>query len=194
MNINKFKILVKKIIKEELENNVDNKLWKELCKAYDLIYKGNHIYSQNHPIYQKIKELENQINKKFNTVLTYPDGSAADSVGDNFTLLDAYTKINKGDEPLNIQFYNKNSIHEEKSLINPKYTHFAILKSNNKIINGWEYGDIDVEDLKSDKEHYFYYDIKDLDLKPKDVKILTRKALERRNINPFDTNNWHKII
>ena len=108
MNINEFKILVKKLIKEELESNVDNKLWNELYKAYDLIYKGNHIYSQDHPIYQKIKELENQINTKFNIILTYPDGSAADSVGDNFTLLDAYTKINKGDEPLNIQFYNKN--------------------------------------------------------------------------------------
>lgn len=88
----------------------------------------------------------------------------------------------------------KKLIKEEKSLINPKYTHFAILKSDNKIINGWEYGDIDVEDLKSDKEHYFYYDIKDLDFKPKDVKILTRKALERTNINPFDTNNWYKFI
>lgn len=83
-------------------------------------------------------------------------------------------------------------INEEKNIINPKYTHFALLKSNNKIINGWEYSGVDSEELKTDKDHYFYSDIKDLDYNPKDVKILTKKSLENKNINPFDLSNWYK--
>lgn len=75
--------------------------------------------------------------------------------------------------------------------INPKYTHFAVLKSTGKIINGWDYNGIDSEELKSDKQHYFISDIIDLDFKANEVVIYTKKYLLGKNINPFDTNNWY---
>jgi len=77
--------------------------------------------------------------------------------------------------------------------INPKYTHFAALKSNNKIVNGWDYSDYDSEELKSAKKEYFFQDIQDMDIDPKLVAIYTRKYLEKKGINPFDTNNWYKF-
>ncbi len=77
--------------------------------------------------------------------------------------------------------------------INRKYTHFATLKSNDKILNGWDYKNEDPEDLKQDKKIYFFQDIKDMDIDTKLVNIYTRKQLEKKGINPFDTNNWFKF-
>ena len=74
----------------------------------------------------------------------------------------------------------------------PKYTHFALLK-NNKIVNGWDYKGYDPEDLKLDKRHYFFDDIKDMQIDPKIVRIVTTKYIQNKlNIDPFDNNNWNK--
>lgn len=74
--------------------------------------------------------------------------------------------------------------------INPKYTHFAVLKSDGKIINGWDYNGYDSDELNSDKNHYFIYDIKDMGYTSKDVKIITKRALQSKNIDPFNLDNW----
>jgi hypothetical protein len=74
-----------------------------------------------------------------------------------------------------------------KNEINPNYTHFAIDKETNKIVNGWEY------DSDMDKESITYYckiDIIDMDLNPKDIKVLTTKFLMSKGIDPFNTDNW----
>lgn len=70
------------------------------------------------------------------------------------------------------------------------YTHFALFKDNNKIINGWDYSDIDPSELKAFKNDYFLKDINDNGINPKNVKILSRKFLIRNGINPEDMNNW----
>jgi hypothetical protein len=81
-------------------------------------------------------------------------------------------------------------INEEKNMkneINPSYTHFAIHKKTNKIVNGWEY------DSEMDKESIAYYckiDIENMGLEPKDFKIDTTKFLDNKGINPFNTDNW----
>jgi hypothetical protein len=74
--------------------------------------------------------------------------------------------------------------------INKKYTHFAVRKSTNKIATGWDYTGYDSEDLNSDKRHYFFDDLADLDIDKKDVSILTKAALSKKGINPFDEKNW----
>jgi hypothetical protein len=76
--------------------------------------------------------------------------------------------------------------------VNPKYTHFAVLKQNNKIINGWDYRGYDSEELKIEKMHYFFNDIKDMQIDPKIVKILTTRTLQRMGIDPFNFDNWNK--
>jgi len=77
--------------------------------------------------------------------------------------------------------------------VNPKYTHFAILKNGGKIVNGWEYKGYDPEELRLDKNHYFFNDIRDMQINPKLVNIVTGKYLERKGINPYDYNNWYNI-
>lgn len=81
-------------------------------------------------------------------------------------------------------------IKENNDELGAGYTHFAISKHNNKIVDGWEYKDIDPESIK----YYSTIDLKDNfpDNKVSDFKIYSRKHLERNGINPSDTNNWLK--
>lgn len=78
------------------------------------------------------------------------------------------------------------------------YTHFAIMKSNNKIADGWDYSELYDEYEKAyDNQSIREYTKGDLidnfpDNKPGDFKIITRKSLERSGVNPSDTNNWYK--
>ena len=79
------------------------------------------------------------------------------------------------------------SLEEGNYEIDPTYTHFAVSKEDGKIYNGWEY------ESDMDKESILYYckiDLKDMDLNPKDFKIMTKKYLLSSNLDPFDSNNW----
>jgi len=74
--------------------------------------------------------------------------------------------------------------------VDKKYTHFALRKSDNKIVNGWDYKNSDSDDIKL----YSSIDLKDNDLNPKDYKVLSSKSLLKLNINPFEWENWAKYI
>jgi len=74
----------------------------------------------------------------------------------------------------------------------PKYTHFAVLKRDNKVLTGWDYRGYDSEELKLDKRHYFYDDIKDMQIDPKMTKVVTTKYLQKLGIDPFNFDNWNK--
>lgn len=88
----------------------------------------------------------------------------------------------------------KKDLNERKPVgINPKYTHFALLKNAKKFVNGWDYSDIDFEDLKQDKMYYFFQDIIDMDIDPKNVLIGTVKKFQKEGLDPFDSNNWYKF-
>ena len=79
-----------------------------------------------------------------------------------------------------------------KNKANPKYTHFAVVKDTNKILNGWEYGGYDPAELRNEKKHYFFNDLIDMDINPKLVNIVTAKHLQKQGIDPYDYKNWHK--
>lgn len=81
---------------------------------------------------------------------------------------------------------------DNQQIINPKYTHFAILKNNGMIVNGWDYNGYEPEELKMEKNNYFFNDIRDNQIEPRIVNIVTTKHLQRKGIDPFDTNNWNK--
>lgn len=79
---------------------------------------------------------------------------------------------------------------KKKSVINKKYTHFAVNNNDNKIYNGWEYGkDLDLSSIKT----YCKMDLEDSDCKWSDFKICTVKQCKNKNIDPFDSDNWYKI-
>ena len=79
-------------------------------------------------------------------------------------------------------------IHEFE--VDPNYTHFAIKKSNNKIVTGWDYKNNDSDEIK----YYSKIDLKDLfpDNKISDFKVLGRNALKRMDIDPFNWDSWIK--
>jgi hypothetical protein len=79
-----------------------------------------------------------------------------------------------------------------KNRANPAYTHFAVLKTTGKIVNGWDYKGYDQDELRADKKYYFLNDIKDNQIDPKAVVILTKKYLLAHGTNPYDYANWHK--
>lgn len=80
--------------------------------------------------------------------------------------------------------------------VNPKYTHFAVLKNispevDGKIVNGWDYSGYDPAELREFKRDYFMEDIKDMQIIPKNVNIVTTKYLQKKGINPFDFKYWY---
>lgn len=104
-------------------------------------------------------------------------------------------------EYLNQQLDNllQNPIREESSKgggVNPKYTHFAVLKNispevDGKIVNGWDYTGYDPSELREFKRDYFFQDIQDIQINPKNVNVVTTKHLQRNGINPFDFKFWY---
>jgi hypothetical protein len=79
---------------------------------------------------------------------------------------------------------------EESFQNNQNYSHFAVNKATNKIVNGWDYSDYDPNELRQFKNDYFTVDLVDNDLDPKQYKIVTGKYLLRQGIDPNDNNNW----
>ena len=84
-------------------------------------------------------------------------------------------------------------VNNTSNIIDPNYTHFAVLK-NDKIVNGWDYKEINPEELKQFKKDYFFTDITEMGIDPKTVGIYTKRTLENKGINPFDSNNWNTDV
>jgi hypothetical protein len=70
------------------------------------------------------------------------------------------------------------------------YTHFAVNKATNKIVNGWDYTGYDPEELKLYKRDYFIADLEDYGLDPKQYTIITRVGCKKRGINPDDDSQF----
>lgn len=70
------------------------------------------------------------------------------------------------------------------------YTHFAVNKNTKMIVNGWDYSGYDPTELRQFKRDYFFDDLEDYGLNPKDYTIVTRAYLERQGIDPNDQSNW----
>jgi hypothetical protein len=82
--------------------------------------------------------------------------------------------------------YGKGQLMAKGGEIDPSYTHFAIRKSDGKIVTGWEYNDVDKQSIK----YYTTMDLKDMDFKPSEFRILTSRYLKAKGIDPFDVKNW----
>ena len=86
-----------------------------------------------------------------------------------------------------LKFEQGGEIMSKGGKINKKYAYFALATSDNKIVNAWEIVD-DVESLK----YYAKEDMKDMDFKPYDYKLLSKAALIRQGIDPFNVDSWRK--
>lgn len=83
------------------------------------------------------------------------------------------------------------TINEEDSFKNNQgYSHFAVNKATNKIVNGWDYKEYDPDELRQFKRDYFTVDLIDYGFDPKQYKILTARGCMRQGIDPDDNANW----
>lgn len=92
---------------------------------------------------------------------------------------------------MTVNFYkntNENMINE--GINNNNYTHFAVNKQTNLIVNGWDYSSYDSEELRQFKKDYFLVDLVDNDFNPKEYKILSKKGCLKQGINPDDDSQW----
>ncbi len=79
---------------------------------------------------------------------------------------------------------------KEESDLGAGYTHFAIFKTDGKIATGWDYTGNDKPSIK----YYAKIDLIDNfpENKTTDFLVVPRKNLEKKGIDPSDTNNWYK--
>jgi archaellum component FlaC len=93
-----------------------------------------------------------------------------------------------------LEKYNINEAVVGKSNYSDKelgYTHFAVNKVTNLIVNGWDYSGYDSSELRQFKNDYFDVDLEDNGFNPKAYKILSYKACEKYGIDPNNqAKNW----
>lgn len=73
---------------------------------------------------------------------------------------------------------------------NNNYTHFAVHKQTNLIVNGWDYSGYDGAELRQYKYDYFLIDLVDNDFNPKEFKILTYNGCKKQGIDPDNDCQW----
>jgi len=169
---------------------------KDLESDYDFIYYGGEVYVFSSyykwgggidlgKSFEKFKKTLNegadevQSQVKENEILNM----AIESVGD------AWENLTDAERSLVVkgfrEGYNKSN-YAKGGQIDPTYTHFAVRKSDGKIVTGWEYNDVDKQSIK----YYTTMDLKDMDFKPSEFRILTSRYLKAKGIDPFDVKNW----
>lgn len=125
----------------------------------------------------------------FTKVLEFGDGQKTKyfSFTENSSIV---KKIANASKKLNqyLNAKNESIIKENEFILGEGYTHFAIDKNTNKIVNGWDYDGVSNEDIK----YYSKLDLNDQfpDRKASEFKIVSRKFLEKNGVNVSDGNNW----
>ena len=88
------------------------------------------------------------------------------------------------------RFIGEDTEHEG---IPTSYTHFAVRKSDNKIVNGRDYSDKDSNELKQNMKENFGQDLEDMGLDITKFKIFTVRGCNSAGINPFDEGSWDNV-
>lgn len=172
---------------------------RDLENDYDFIEYGGEVYVFSSyyawgggidlgKSFDKFKKMLNEETENVQSQLSDNDvvNMAMESVGDAWEDLTSNEQLGiiKGFR----EGYGKGQMMARGGKVDSTYTHFAVRKSDNKIVTGWEYKDLDKESIK----YYTTMDLKDMDFKPSDFRILTTKYLKLRGIDPFDWSNWKK--
>ena len=107
---------------------------------------------------------------------------------DSFDTADGKTMMHQDIAKATQSYPGGHGLNEAKPhVVSKKYTHFAVNKKTGKIVTGWDYKGVDKEEIP----HWTKIDLKDMDLKPAEFSILSKAALEKKGIDPFDhVKNW----
>ena len=184
--------------KQNINNTIDKKT------SSDIPVKSNQIKNTTNNFGNSIKNTVNKVGNSIKNTAKNLGNKFIDSLREDPTEYEMNRNIPEEDEDeklwkdeVNNDLKNKvkeSYTHENNKnfKVDKSYTHFAIRKSNNKIITGWDYKGLDKEEII----HYSKIDLKDLfpETKLSEFLILSLNTLNKKNINPFDWNNWEKNI
>lgn len=73
------------------------------------------------------------------------------------------------------------------------YTHLAVNKETNLIVDGWDYSDVDPQELKQFKRDYFTVDLQDNGFNPNAFKIVTTKYAQKHGITEWSNTGAFPI-
>ena len=165
---------------------------KRKSKVLHYLAKGGKIDDLGNPTDPKVlREMEAYIEKEMpklskKTYITH--GMRRKKAKGDFYFLHGYGAFHPKFADMFDYKHGGNVLHDKK------VTHFAIHKPTGKIINAWNYRGYDKEELDSEKDHYFYFDLlNDFDINKKaDAKIVTRAQLDKMKLDPQDIKNWYR--
>ena len=190
--VNSFKVIKGKLNESEMKQ-VDELLVKNLDKLigdgrkFKIKTKDGRIAVVSY-LGQSVKDKTLNPKQKHMFKSQSPDAEGYDDVF-QFDDKETQNKVHLYTTP-NDKVTEENMKEQYRTNVNKKYTHFAVRKSNNMIVNGWDYKGTDKDDII----YYSKMDLNDIfpDNKLSEFKILSVKALEKQGINPFDWDSWEK--
>lgn len=176
-------------VKKWLEDNPNGTIRNNVVKLLIMEEKSpEDVLQISHATYERIlRSIDNLSEDERKIPLQIRHGLV-----DTSRVTNIYQKQKRVTESLSQMFIiNDKNMYEKggEFKVDKKYTHFAVRKTDNKIVAGWEYKGLDKESIKE----YTSMDLKDMDLKPSDFKIQTKEQLIREDINPFDWANWRSV-
>lgn len=125
------------------------------------------------------KELNECIDEAIRTVMTNFINEIGD-YGDGF-------KYGMQKESIENEADVQGGMYNDKEL---NYTHFAVNKMTNLIVDGWDYSGYDSEELKRYKNDYFNNDLMENGFNPKMYKILSFKGCQKQGLDPNNKQIW----
>jgi len=192
----------------------NKKLFEMYKKIKDAINKGYDFDKQKKLKENTMKKVNNKnthfaINKNTNKILESWNYQGYDQDELKNYKDEYFTKDVKRNHP----FLNENEIvvvtskNLEKRQLNESnkkdwqkynYSHFALLKETNHILYGYDYSNVDKDELKENKGKYFLNILSEVygsDLSPKDVVVVKSSKLNKLGIKDYlNESNWAGLI
>lgn len=194
----------------------NKKLFEMYKKIKDAINKGYEFDKKKKLKENKMKNMKNKsnsthfaINKNTNKILeswNY-EGYTQDELKNyknEFFVKDIkrnYPFLNENDViVVTSKNLEKRQLNEEnkKDWQKYNYSHFALLKETNHILYGYDYSNVDSEELKENKNEYFLNVLSEVygsDISPKDVVVVKSSKLNKLGIKDYlNESNWAGLI
>lgn len=161
---------------EYRENRADANIGRKSYKRPNLFAKGGEVDSNLAMVKNQCKELMHHA-KELSEVLKKNPEIEAWVVG----------KIERATTDLSdVTHYLDGMKYAKGGQIPKAYTHFIVRKSDNKIINGYDYKGVDSDDIK----YFTKEDFKQMGLSPKDFTLVGKTFLISKGIDPYNVDNW----
>jgi hypothetical protein len=193
----------------------NKKLFDMYKKIKDAVNKGYEFHKKKKLKENKMKTMKNNnsthfaINKKTNKILeswnyegyehnelkTHKHEYFTKDVKRNFPFLNESDIVVVKKEKL-----SKNNLNEnlKKDWQKYNYSHFALLKETNHILYGYDYSDVDSNELTKNKSKYFLKVLSEQygsEITPKDVVVVKSNKLKKLGIQDYlNESNWVGLI